>query len=270
VVQVVPPTSMRWFLLILVSVLGLGLGTVGLALLDEGEPEELLPDLDQALPTALAVVQVGDTYRLTFASAVDNVGRGPLLVQGRRSSRADETMTVQQAVRAEDGSLGTRPTGDVMTYVRSETHEHWHLLGFESYELRRAAAGEPVSPDRKTGFCLGDRYNTRAEVRIDGEPERPVWTEECGKDEPDLLEIDEGISPGYGDDYVPRLEGQYVDLTRVGPGRYVLVHRANPEGTLEESDYANNAASVLLAVRRTTGEIPTIQVLGRCPESEDC
>ena len=261
---------MRWFLLVFVSVLGLGLATIGLALLDQDEPEELLPDLDQALPSGLTVVQIGDTYRLTFASAVDNVGRGPLLVEGSRASRSDETMTVRQALRAEDGSSRMRPTGDVMRYVRSETHEHWHLLGFASYELRGATDGELVSPDRKTGFCLGDRYDTLKDTRIEGEPEQAVWTEECGRDEPGLLEVDEGISPGYGDDYVPRLEGQYVELGRVPAGRYVLVHRANPDGTLEESDYANNAASVLLAVQRTAGEIPTIRVLARCPDTDSC
>jgi hypothetical protein len=138
------------------------------------------------------------------------------------------------------------------------------------YELRRAPGGRLVRPDRKTGFCLGDRYDTRESVRIDGEPEEPLWTEECGRGEPRLLEIAEGISPGYGDDYVPRLEGQYVEITGLPAGRYVLVHRANPGRTLEESDYGNNAASVLLELSRPAGEIPTIRVLARCPASERC
>jgi hypothetical protein len=50
----------------------------------------------------------------------------------------------------------------------------------------------------------------------------------------------------------------------------VLVHRANPERTLEESDYSNNAASVLLELRRPAGEIPTIEVLVRCPQTDRC
>jgi Lysyl oxidase len=261
---------MRWLLLLAATGLGLGLAAVGLALLEESDPAELLPDLDQAAPSEISIVRVGDTYRLTFASAVDNVGRGPLLVEGSRPDRSTPTMTVRQTIRREDGSTRARMTRDRMRYVRSETHAHWHLLGFERYELRRAGGGGLVSPDRKTGFCLGDRYDTRSGVRIEGEPEEPVWTEECGRGEPNLLEVREGISPGYGDDYVPELEGQYVDVTGVPAGRYVLVHRANPERTLEESDYTNNAASVLLELRRPAGEIPTIEVLDRCPRTDRC
>jgi hypothetical protein len=262
---------MRWaLLLLLAAALGLGLAAVGVALLAGREAEELLPDLDQATPSALSVVRVGDAYRLTFASAVDNVGRGPLLVHGRRPDRATPSMALRQEVRREDGSSRERATGDRVRYVRSETHAHWHVIGFERYELRRAHDGALVAPDRKTGFCLGDRYDTRARARIEGEPTEPVWTGDCGKGQPALLELSEGISPGYGDDYVPRLEGQYVELSGVPAGRYVLVHRANPERTLVESDYGNNAASVLIAVRRPAGEIPTIDVLARCPATAGC
>ena len=39
-------------------------------------------------------------------------------------------------------------------------------------------------------------------------------------------------------------------MTNVPAGRYVLVHRTNPERAIEESDYENNAASVLIQLRR--------------------
>jgi Lysyl oxidase len=260
----------RWLLVLFLAAVGVGLGGVGLLLLRGEQPVELLPDLDQAAPSALSVVQVGDTYRLTFLSAVDNVGRGPLLVEGDRGSRAEETMSVRQLLRSSDGSERALHIAGVMRYVRSETHAHWHLLDFERYELRRASDGELVEPDRKTGFCLGDRYDAAKGRRLPNEPDRAVWTEECGRNQPELLRVSEGISPGYGDDYVPRLEGQWVDITSLRPGRYVLVHRANPERELRESDYRNNAASVLVELGRPAGEIPTIRVVARCPGSERC
>ena len=261
---------MRWLLVLALLAAGAGLGVGGLLLLRDEGSEELLPDLDQATPSALAIVQVGDTYRLAFASAVDNVGRGPLLLEAERTSRADPAMGVRQLVRRSDGTVRVRAVGAQLRYVRSETHAHWHLLDFERYELRRVADGKPVQPDEKTGFCLGDRYETDPGTRLENEPAEPVWTEEGGRGQPALLAIREGISPGYGDDYVPALEGQFVDVTQVPAGRYVLVHRANPDRALEESDYANNAASVLVQLRRTTGEIPSVRVLARCPGSERC
>ncbi|MGH3042710.1 MAG: lysyl oxidase family protein, partial [Gaiellaceae bacterium] len=252
-----------------VSAAGVALAAVGLLLLRDDGPEELLPDLDQAVPSRLEIVAEGDTYRLVFASAVDNVGTGPLLVEGERPDRDTAAMTVRQLVRRTDGSARERAVPGEIRYVRSEDHEHWHLLGFETYELRKAADGTLVEPDAKTGFCLGDRYQTDEASRLPGEPPAAVWTDECGRDEPGLLLVREGISPGFGDDYDPELEGQFVDVTNVPAGRYVLVHRVNPEQTVEESDYENNAASVLLQLRRA-GVIPSVRVLARCPDADRC
>jgi hypothetical protein len=144
-----------------------------------------------------------------------------------------------------------------LRYVRAETHQHWHLVAFERYELRRA--GALVGRDRKTGFCLNDAYETRALNRP------PRWTGECGRGRPGAMTVREGISPGFGDDYVPEKEGQSIDVTGVPPGRYVLVHRVNSDRTLRERSYVNNAASVRISLsgRRVT-------VLARCPDSPTC
>ncbi|MGH3128904.1 MAG: hypothetical protein ACRDPX_13370, partial [Gaiellaceae bacterium] len=55
-------------------------------------------------------------------------------------------------------------------------------------------------------------------------------------------------------------------------GRYVLVHRANPERALRELRYSNDAASVLLRVTRPGGmaAAPRVSVLRRCETSERC
>ena len=64
-----------------------------------------------------------------------------------------------------------------------------------------------------------------------------------------MLGIQEGISVGYGDDYPANLEGQYLRLSGLAAGRYVLVHRVNGARHLQELDYRNNAASLLLQLR---------------------
>ncbi len=261
---------MRWLLVLVAVAAGLGLGAAGLLLLRQDPVDQLLPDLDQAAPSALSVVWARDTNRLTFLSAVDNVGRGPLLVEGRRASDMTPGMAVRQLIRNTDGSTRTVTVRATLRYVRAETHAHWHILGFERYELRTADGRQLLGPDAKTGFCLGDRYDADAGTRIENEPEQAVWTEECGRGRPNLLAVAEGISPGYGDDYVPRLEGQYVDVTDLPAARYLLVHRVNPDRTLQESDYGNNAASVLLELRRPRGGPPTVEVLARCPDSDRC
>jgi hypothetical protein len=235
----------------------------------EAERAEVLPDLDQVVPRALSVVVDDGRERLVFASAVDNVGRGPLVIAGRRAETVEPEMAARQVVDLADGGTAQYPLRMRLRFVVSETHQHWHLLDFEHYELHMPD-GTLVGDDRKTGFCLGDRYNAEGSVRIPGEPPDPVWTGNCAKDQPDRLNILQGISPGYGDDYVPRLEGQFVDITDAPAGRYVLVHRVNPEGGLRESNYENNAASVLLELRRPATGPPEVEIVATCPASERC
>ena len=260
---------MRWLPVLVVSAAGVALAAAAILLLRDDGPEELLPDLDQAVPAELEIVEEGDSYRLVFASAVDNVGRGPLLIDGERPGLETPAMRVRQLVRRTDGAARMRELPGEIRYAKTETHEHWHLLGFEVYELRAAGEGTLVRPSEKTGFCLGDRYQTEKGARVEGKPERAIWTDECGRDHPGLLKLRQGISPGYGDDYDPGLEDQFVDVTNVPPGRYLLVHRTNPERSIEEASYDNNAASVLIQLRRS-GAIPTVRVLARCPDADTC
>ena len=218
-----------------------------------------LPDLRQELPTRIGVT--GES--LGFASAVSNVGAGPLIVSGRRPGRAQPQMVAEQLVRRHRAPSAVIAGVGRLRYVTSADHEHWHLLPFMRYELRDAGPGGVVRRDRKTGFCLGDRYPVRGE-RLPAGPPQGVYTSRCGLRATARLHLVQGISVGFGDDYDPYLEGQSLSLRGLPAGRYVLVHRVNGGRRLRESDFANNAASVLLRLTRRSGE-PRVRVLRRCP-----
>ena len=222
-----------------------------------GAAPELLPDLVQSPPRALEVYPAGDTWRLAFLSAVENDGRGPMLLVGSRPDQSDPAMSVEQLVRRSDGTTSTYPVDGEIRFVQSETHRHWHFLDFERYDIL-TGEGNTVGRDEKTGFCLGDRYNASRSVRLPGEPEQPVWTQECGRGQPERLVVREGISPGYGDDYVPRLEGQSIDITGLPAGRYVLRHRVNVDRTLRENDYRDNSAEVSFELTWSESGTPTV------------
>jgi hypothetical protein len=230
-----------------------------------------LPDLDQELPWDLRVTSTGPStareHRLVFASAVSNVGDGPLIVSGRRERTAD-TMTAEQLIESDDAPMAVVERVGSLRYVKSRDHEHWHLLDFERYQLRRAGGGSGRVTDRKTGFCLGDRYRTPGRA-LPAAPAAPRYTSRCGLGATGRLHLIEGISVGYGDDYRAGLEGQSVPLTGLAAGRYVLVHRVNVQRRLHETDYRNNASSLLLRLRWRSG-LPHIRVLRRCPDSERC
>jgi Lysyl oxidase len=230
----------------------------------------LLPDLQQELPSSLAVIRAerapGDPeYRLAFRSAVRNVGRGPLVIDGHRSGTDLATMVADQAIEHVRGPRERVRDVGRLRFVVSPDHRHWHLLRFERYELRRPGSATALVEDRKTGFCLGDRYR----VRRPAGPPAAVFTSRCGLGQTALLGIREGISVGFGDDYLPALEGQYLPLTGLRDGRYVLVHRVNVERRIRERGYANDAASLLLRLRWRLG-VPYVRVLARCPGSVSC
>jgi Lysyl oxidase len=234
----------------------------------EGTP--LLPDLDQATPSGLVVTHAGSgsrrSWRLGFRSAVGNVGDGPLLIEGRRA-RDERAMAATQVIQREGAPMEEVPAAGRLRYVRSPDHEHWHLLGFDRYELRRPGGRRALVEDRKSGFCLGDRYPVSA-----APPSRapqPVFRSRCGLQQPGLLGIREGISVGYGDDYAANLEGQWLPLDGLRAGRYLLVHRVNADRRLRETSYANNAASLLLRLRWRDGG-PFIDILAECPDTARC
>jgi hypothetical protein len=234
----------------------------------EPQADTLLPDLDQEMPTELEITRSGKQWRLGFRSAVRNIGNGPLIIDGRRPSRDQRAMTADQVLEHSGGPSTLVPDAARLQYVKSPDHKHWHLLGFERYELRRPGGGPVVARDRKTGFCLGDRYEVTTRELPAKAPE-PVYTSRCGLDRPGLLGIREGISVGYGDDYQANLEGQWLPLSGLRAGRYLLVHRVNAHGRLQELTYDNNASSLLVRLRWHRGT-PQMRVLEVCPTTAEC
>jgi hypothetical protein len=233
---------------------------------------ERLPDLDQAAPSKLSITRAGTAaapvYRLGFRSAVANVGDGPLAIEAHRAGRDTATMVAHQLVEREGAPREVVADVGRLRYVVSSDHRHWHLLGFDRYELRSAGGDAPLVRDRKTGFCLGDRYPVRDRT-LPAAPPRPAYTSRCGLGAAERVGMREGISVGYGDDYPAHLEGQYLPLKGLRAGRYVLVHRANPDRRLRERSYRNNAASLLLELRLEDGE-PAVRVLATCPGRARC
>jgi lysyl oxidase len=233
----------------------------------QGDP--LLPDLDQEMPTQLILTKTRHTgWRLGFQSAVSNVGAGPLIIDGRRLGPAQPTMDADQIIMRSDGSRSVVRRVGHLRYVKSPDHQHWHLLGFDHYELRRPRKAGAVVRDRKTGFCLGDRYALTTPDLPAKAPEK-VYTSRCGLERPGLSAVREGISVGYGDNYTANLEGQYLPLDGLRPGRYLLVHEVNADRRVVETSYDNNASSALLRIRRRHG-VPQIRILAVCETSAQC
>jgi dipeptidyl aminopeptidase/acylaminoacyl peptidase len=236
---------------------------------------ELRPDLEQRSPSELSLTTATRDGRkrflLGFRSATDNVGEGPLSVFAFRQSPLVPTMQASQRVRLIGGGTRTYPRVGFLRYTYSASHDHWHLMGFQRYELRRAGDHSLVVRDRKSGFCLTDRWGNAARGFV-GRRQRPVFTDYCERSDTDALVVSQGTSVGYSDVYPAHFHGQNIDVTRVPAGTYVLVHRASPNLLIRELRYDNNAASVRIRLTRPRGRSkkPTVRVLARCPATDRC
>ena len=151
--------------------------------------------------------------------------------------------------------------GASFSYVIEPDHEHWHFSRIARYEL--LVPGSPARVSDKIGFCFFDGFDTGGVVTYFPEPDwgsgHPSW---CGFDEPDASIVRMGLSPGASDRYRSQRHWQWVDVTGLSPGAYVLRGVANPAGYVVESDAANN---VLDETRVIPGATATPLVLATAP-----
>jgi Lysyl oxidase len=251
---------------------------------------------DQDLsPTASQCVDSGPikAVRLRFTTSVENVGDGPALLYGHRDSTDQITMSVRQALQVgEHGpipdSYATAQRGVDEAIYYDTVHEHWNLLSFAHMELK-TLSGETVANDRKNGFCLGDRYTTTDagslvhNVRQDGSPEGKL-AERLGNNQCNYRgsladEVKEGISVGRGDNYPYNVALQWLDITHVPSGTYVVVNTVNSGHTLLETNYDNNSSSIVISLQWPAGAHdpptvitapPAVKLLNSCPGRAQC
>jgi Lysyl oxidase len=85
----------------------------------------------------------------------------------------------------------------------AQCHGHYHLRDFSAYELLRPD-GERVVVGYKQGFCMEDS------LKYDGGRSNAYDCE------------DQGITSGWGDWYYKQLGGQWIDITGVPEGDYIV------------------------------------------------
>ena len=221
--------------------------------------QELLPNLVELPPAYVHVQTTRDRHLLRFASTAANAGAGPVIVSSRRASTA-APFTSAQLVSTAGGGTRAYPLTVTLRYTGSGGHDHFHLLGFETYELLNTA-GSVVLRGHKAGFCLGDRQPLVAHPRAQSR-----FASGCGYHAPTALSVVQGISVDWSDPYGAELDGQAIDITGLAAGEYVLVNTVDPKRVFRESRTDDNAASVRIAVTypHGRGAAPQVTVLRSC------
>jgi hypothetical protein len=185
-------------------------------------------------PADLCVTAPGARKLLRFDVLARNVGDADLVV-----GRPDP-----------DDRL---PNGDPKwAFSTCPDHNHWHFETFARYELLVPGGGEQVAAGSKRAFCLRDS------IAGDGRGGAPRYC--CGENEACEHAGVQGISAGWGDLYSAALDCQWIDVTDVPPGDYVLRVRLNTAGVLPDADASNDVASVPVTLAGPSDAEPAPEV----------
>ncbi len=209
---------------------------------EEADGRLLLPDLVTLTPTALNLVHDRAAGRLIlrFSNTVANIGEGPMDLRGRATNEAHR-YRVSQLMRHTTYQYQVRSVDDYIVF--HPHHNHWHLDGFSRYELWSMTSDghleEVLSLQGKVSYCLLDNH------RMEGSTTPAAYTT--------CTPRRQGISMGWSDTYTWDLSGQWVELSGLEDGYYVLRSVVNPQGVLRELRTDNNDA--LLAFRLDGSQI---------------
>jgi len=138
----------------------------------------------------------GPGYRrlLRFDTVVMNSGDGDIVI----GDRADPN----------------NPYADFFFYAAC--HDHYHLRDFSEYKLLKTDGRTVAAVGHKQGFCLTDSF------KYDGGKSHGY---DCHY---------QGITSGWGDWYYKQLVGQWIDITGVPEGDYIVRVTINMVNMVDE------------------------------------
>ena len=232
---------------------------------DEAEPEpavgeERLPDL---VASPLIEFETGrnaaGTEVLFFSAEIENRGEGAFVLRAIRRE-GSSSWRVWQRIPHEQGYERIGVPAE-LEYA-GDAHDHWHIRKAARYRLL-GAAGD-TREDNKVGFCFFDNLHEQPDLA--GSPRDTVHpVDACGTRT--AVELDMGLSIGWGDRYVWTLPGQSVDITGLEPGRYRLEMTADPDGWFRESRTDNNTTWADIELGRSADGLPTVRVIAKAPRN---
>ncbi|NP_001072611.1 protein-lysine 6-oxidase precursor [Xenopus tropicalis] len=122
------------------------------------------------------------------------------------------------------GTADFLPSRPRYTWEWHSCHQHYHSMDeFSHYDLLDASSQRRVAEGHKASFCLEDTSCDYGYYR------RFACTAHT-----------QGLSPGCYDTYNADIDCQWIDITDVKPGNYILKVSVNPSYLVPESDYSNN------------------------------
>lgn len=221
-----------------------------------------LPDLI-ALPPFNVTIAGPDsgapdgTDAVIFGADVWNGGDGPLVVEGFR--RQGQPVMDAYQYFYEDGAVVRRARVGELEFDPQPGHRHWHFRDFARYRIIDDAGNE-VATSGKEAFCLAPTDPVDLTLpNASSWPHASGLTTSCGFQ--GAIWIREILDVGWGDTYYQSVPGQWIDISGVPNGDYLLEVATNQDGRLSELRSDNNVATTPITLggepgARTVEEVP--------------
>ncbi|XP_018410140.1 PREDICTED: lysyl oxidase homolog 1 [Nanorana parkeri] len=189
-----------------------------------GQTGRGLPDLvpDPSYVQAATYVQRAHLYSLRCAAEERCLSSSAYAAD---TSDYDVRVLLRFPQRVKNQGTGDfLPTRPRQAWEWHSCHQHYHSMDeFSHYDLLDATTGRKVAEGHKASFCLED---TTCDF---GNLKRYACTSHT-----------QGLSPGCYDTYNADIDCQWIDITEVKPGNYILKVVVNPKYLVLESDFTNN------------------------------
>ncbi|MGH2658619.1 MAG: lysyl oxidase family protein [Actinomycetota bacterium] len=209
---------------------------------------------------------------LRFDQVLANVGEGPLQLRFvlPHDPSSTERDVLQRVFWSDDPAHFDQLQAGEWEF--HPTHDHVHFTSFavsnlwSSNELGEQLGPEPVTSGRKVSFCVVD-------VEIDawadkGDGPRTYNAPDClfpTESDEDNDYLVQGITAGWADVYEWYLPDQYIEVTGLTDGLYLLETIVDPDETILEANESNNCGSVLIQLSGMGTDSPSAELLGKGP-----
>ena len=198
---------------------------------------------------------IGPLRCLRWNQGEFNLGDGPLELHNYPGGDSETEMW--QRIYGGDGTVTQAAVGQARF---SPNHGHVHYLGFSAATLHQIAPdgglGAEVGKGADKGICLadvelaaldGDRTSPLS-YAVPGTCDAATHADPHDPTYPGSPYFAMGISVGAADVYPWYIADQYLDITNISDGRYLLRVEINPGGKLIEKTRANNVALTCIAL----------------------
>lgn len=228
------------------------------------------------------VDEEGARLCLRFDQIFANIGEGTLQLRFAvpAGTTPPATTATQRLFWSDDPSRYDDRAAGTMEF--HDVHGHYHFESFGVSSLWRVDEagrpqgaqplrarrhhprhGEQVQGGRKVSFCLADIHIDAWAAKGDGP--RTYNAPDClfpASTADGYDQFVQGITSGWADVYDWYLPDQYIEVSGIPDGTYLLQTVADPDNGLVEADESNNCRGIYIALANMGSGAPTATLIG--------